>query len=436
MPIFDTIVACITGNQLGAVAIVRLSGPESWQIASNIFHPFPTEVEARKAVYGCFSNADDGFVLPFLEGSSYTGEESVECNIHGSRAAVQSLIDECCNHGARLAKPGEFTERAFLNGRIDLTQAEGIRDTIEAQTEIQHRQAALHREGSLRGHIEAIRNDLIGELAGIEASVDFSEEIGEYDRSNGCNVLVQCLSKLEGLESTARAGRLIRNGIRIAIVGLPNAGKSSLLNAILGRERTIVTPIPGTTRDYIEESAEIGGLVCTLIDTAGLQVTEDIVEQEGISRTRSIIESADAVWYVFDANEGWGESDELEFNAISRQVLKVTNKIDLCSRASLQDIAVSAKTGQGLDDLHSWVQEFAMVGEASTRPFVNDRQVSYLKIAIESCCNADETLRHGLPADLAVVQLTEAIQALGLILGVEADTNLLDEIFSRFCIGK
>ncbi len=436
MLIFDTIVACITGNQPAAVAIVRLSGPDSWEIASKIFNPWPNDVEPRKAVYGWFETGDDGFVLPFAEGSSYTAEQCVECNIHGSRAAIQTLIDSCLKIGARMANPGEFTERAFLNGRIDITQAEGIRDTIEAQTEIQLRQAALHREGSLRRTIEAVRNELIGELAGIEASVDFSEEIGEYDREFGCQVLCQSSQKLGDLESTAKAGRLIRNGIRIAIVGLPNAGKSSLLNAILGRERTIVTPIPGTTRDYIEESAEIGGLVCTLIDTAGLQETKDIVEKEGISRTRSIIELADAIWYVYDANEGWSGANEVEFNAISRPILKVANKIDLCSEIGQKGMHVSAKTGRGLDDLQKWVSEFAMFGEASVKPFVNDRQVSNLQIALEACRNAEETLRHDLPSDLAVVQLTEAIQALGLILGVEADANLLDEIFSRFCIGK
>ena len=291
---FDTIVAPITASG-GAVSLIRLSGPDSWVLAAQVCTPFPANPESHRMYRVKFSNHDDGLLGLFEYGKSYTGEETAELHVHGSSLSVATLCEKLISEGARMARPGEFSERAFLNGNLDLSQAEYINDTVRAATRRQLAIANEGRSGGLQKTIEVIESVLTKHLAAIEASVDFSEEIGEADTEKIRQDLKPLLTHLDDLITKSEQGRIIREGLRIAIVGPPNAGKSSLLNRLLGAQRAIVTDIAGTTRDYVEETCELGGLQCLLMDTAGLREHEDVVESRGIQRARSQAAQADLI---------------------------------------------------------------------------------------------------------------------------------------------
>lgn len=433
--LFDTIVAPITGLQPAAVAVVRLSGPDSWSIAARLFDRFPSPPRPREAIYGRFSTGDDGLLLLFADGASFTGEQSAELSIHGSPASIRALVEACLAGGARMARAGEFTERAFLNGRIDLTQAEGIRDTIEAATDAQLRQATFHREGRMAAAVRSIESEVLGVLAAVEASVDFSEEIGDLDVPASIERLSAAIHSLDRLLSTAHAGRMLRQGVRIAIVGRPNAGKSTLLNRLLGHERAIVTDIPGTTRDYVEEVAELGGVKLVLVDTAGLRTSADLVETEGIRRARAMIERADAVWYL---SEGWSTEDQMEWDAIDRPKLALATKADLRPHElpAQPGIAISAAHGEGLELLTEWVRTFAEHGRALAEPLIAPRHEPLLLAARTSLEEVIEGFRFDMPHDLSSVGLRAALESLGTITGQTRSTDMLERIFADFCIGK
>lgn len=429
---FDSIVAPITGSSAAAVAIVRLSGPEAWSIASKVFDPW--KPEHMRAAYGKLSSGDDGIALPFTHGHSYTGEEAVELSCHGSRAAVGELVAACIAAGARMAEPGEFTQRAFLNGRIDLTQAEAVRETIEASSSAQLRLANLHREGSLRRRVTDIRNAMFRVLAAIEATVDFSEEIGDLDRATATLDLQAQIGSIEQLLRTADTGRLIRQGLRIAIIGPPNAGKSSLLNALLKSDRALVTEIPGTTRDFVEEQIEVNGLPIVLIDTAGLRESDDRVESMGIQKSRAIAAAADLMWFVYDASVGLTDEDRRTSEGFQK-LLYVANKIDLTREFLLppNSTGISAATGEGIPalldtipDVELGAREFA-ISPRHSPPLQDARDAIEAAIAV---LNADK------PVDLATVFIGEALDRLGRITGETASEDMLHRIFSDFCIGK
>ncbi len=432
----DTIVAPITGNQPAAVAIVRLSGPQAWEIGSKVFEPWPAKVEERKAVYGKAITGDDGLILPFAEGKSYTGDATVEFQIHGSLASVQNLVQACIDHGARMADPGEFTQRAFLNGRIDLTQAEAVKDLIEARTEAQIRHAALVRDGALQDAVRELSKEALGVLAAIEASVDFSEEVGPVNRTDATFKLVHIRSGIDRLLNTAEGGRILRQGLKIAIVGPPNAGKSSLLNALVGTDRAIVTDIPGTTRDYVEEEIMLGGLPCVLIDTAGLRETDETVEKLGVERSLTLAEKADYVWYVYDGSLGLTADDRAFVDQLQRPSLLIANKSDLVFE-TIPALAVSAAQRSGLQQLHSWARSLLESAEQHSRVLINPRHETHLERARSAITTALDTLdAEEIPDDLAAVGLQEAIQALGKITGETASEDMIDRIFKDFCIGK
>lgn len=426
---FDTIVAPITGAGAAAVATIRLSGPEAWQVASAVFSPWAPE--PLKATYGRYRHGDDGIALPFSEGHSYTGDESVELSIHGSTASVRNLMESCIRAGARMAEPGEFTQRAFLNGRIDLTQAEAVRDTIDARTDAQLRLANLQREGLLRRRVSAMTHSIGKVLAAVEASVDFSEEIGELDRPSAIASLDAISTEIAELLATASISRILRQGLRVAIVGPPNAGKSSLLNAILGSERAIVTEIPGTTRDFVEEQIEVEGFPVVLIDTAGLRESKDRIESLGIQRSRAIAAGADHVWFVYDATTGPTADDKALVASFASATL-VANKCDLTPPD--QGIAVSARTGEGISEL---LMALPIDQDIAHREVaVNPRHSALLEQTRQSLDVAMATLRSNRPTDLVSVLLQDSIQALGQITGETASPDMISRIFADFCIGK
>lgn len=431
---FDTIVAPITGTEPAAVAVIRVSGPEAWQVATRVFEKWPATPESHRAQYGRFTTGDDGLVLPFADGHSYTGEQAVELSIHGSPASVEALVNACIDNGARFAEPGEFTMRAFLNGRMDLTQAEGVRDTVEARTADQLRQANLLREGALTRAVEDIRATLLTMLTAVEASVDFSEEIGEFQREGAVESVNEAVRRIDLLLETADSGRLLRQGYRIAIVGLPNAGKSSLLNALLNYDRAIVTDVPGTTRDFVEEEVDLGGVRCILIDTAGIHDTEDLVEELGIGKAFRVAASADEIWFLHDCTTKWTEEEQELLMSFDRPTLVVGTKCDIGAVPVDASILISSVTREGLPRLIEHVKN--KVRSNSGLPVINSRHAVALSEAKEVLLSLREGLQAHTPDDLLTVELAQAIRCLGEITGETATPDVIDRIFHDFCIGK
>jgi tRNA modification GTPase len=431
---FDTIVAPVTPPGRGGVSVVRVSGPEAWRIAGDVFSPWPPSPKSHLALYGRFLHGDDGMALPFEDGHGYTGERAVEFSVHGSPVSVRALVDRCSREGARLAGPGEFTLRAFTNGRLDLTQAEAIKEMIDARTPAQFRAACLLRQGGLRrSGLDALRS-IESVIATMNAHVDFSEELGQWDREEARVATGRTLAGLDAMLARARRGVIWREGLRIALCGLPNAGKSSLLNALVGRDRAIVTCVPGTTRDTLEEMTDLGGAPCALIDTAGLQETSDPVEAIGVARAREAAAEADWVWYLYDCQAGWSADDGTAVASLGGMPpLILATKADLPHERTGR-LEVSALTGQGFAELERLVGERAQAAQAPE--LCLPRHVPLLERAVEGASLAMDVLDSTLPPDLAVTGLSVAAGALGELLGEGVSVDLLDRMFADFCIGK
>lgn len=426
MRVFDTIVAPITAVG-GAVAWVRVSGPDAFPIAQALMAAFPADPVHHKAIYGSLCTGDSGLALPFVAPGGFTGEDAVEISLHGSRASVNALVDAACRAGARLAQPGEFSLRAFLRGKIDLAQAEAIRDTVAAETQRQLMMANRQRRGELTKAVQDIRNRVIALLAALEASIDFEEEVGPYDHTQTSEQLRETLAATSLLEETADAGRILREGLVIALVGLPNVGKSSLLNRLAGYDRAIVTPEPGTTRDTVEVRCELAGIPTLIIDTAGLRTTTQRAEAEGIKRSLMAAETADAVWLVHDYGAPEPPPDV-------RHDLIIANKSDLGAPAPPEAVPVSALTGAGISQLLAWIERrFSLT---TTEPLIDPRHAPLLQAARQSLEQALHAVTHALPPDLIVVHLRAAIDALGQVTGETASADMVDRIFQDFCIGK
>jgi len=415
------------------VAGVRLSGPGSWPLASRIFAPWPLSPESHKAVFGRLLTSDDGLALPFAEGHGYTGEESVEFFIHGSGASVRGLLDLLVREGARPAEPGEFSLRAFMNGRLDLAQAEGVKATVEAETSAQLRLAKGLREGDLSRRVTELREECVGVLAAIEAATDFSEEAGELDVQAALDRLAGVKEGLVRLMKEGEASRIGMAGLKIALIGPPNAGKSSLMNALLKQDRAIVTDIPGTTRDTIEETLEIHGLKVVLVDTAGLRETDDAVERMGLKRSRRAMQQADLIWQLYDASLGWQVSDAVLRASLKSEVWVLAAKSDLPTSHQGPGIPISVVGQPGLDGLLARFKEFVPpAGSAALLP----RHRGLLEGALQAVEEARASLEAPVPNDLAAVPLQSAIRILGEITGETTPPDVIERIFHDFCIGK
>jgi len=457
----DTIAAISTPIGEGGIGIVRMSGPEAHAILQKLFvkgkpaniqYPISNIQRPNYLLYGHIidpetSEVIDEVLVSYMKAPrTYTRQDVAEINCHGGIAPLRRTLELCLRQGARLASPGEFTLRAFINGRIDLAQAEAVLDIVRAKTEAGLRVAVGQLEGRLSEQVRSVRRRLVDVLAYLEATIDFEEdEIPEQDIAPD---LEEVRRQLEKLLAHADRGIIYRQGIRTAIVGRPNVGKSSLLNALLRTSRAIVTPIPGTTRDTLEETLNLQGIPLVLVDTAGIVAeTEDVIEQLGIERSRSALAQADLALLVVDGSEPLTEADrQIAGLAAGKTAILVVNKIDLPRAVGDFDILteatqveISALTGEGLEELEGAIVEVVFSGQvlASDEPLVSSpRHKDILKRALDHLASAREAQAGGMPADFVAIDLTSAVNALGEITGETVTEDLLETIFSEFCVGK
>jgi tRNA modification GTPase len=459
VPSSDTISAIATPPGEGGIGIVRVSGARAFDIARRLFQPLPVNLQSHRIYVGTVvdpntaEHIDRALLLAFRAPRSYTGEDVVEFSCHGGMVLLRRVLQLTLGQGARLAQPGEFTLRAFLNGRLDLAQAEAVADLIRARTETAHRLAMRQHEGELSKALHTIRDHLLGLLAQVEATLDFSDDVGDIDYPSLREQIHAAIVRCQNLLSTARYGRLTRDGANVVIAGRPNVGKSSLLNALLGEDRAIVTDIPGTTRDVIRESIQIQGIPVQLWDTAGLRDTPDVVERFGVERTHRSLRDADLILYVMSAAEGTTEHDRhlLQLIPTERAVL-VWNKCDLLPNEAINAlrqraekeydtpvVAVSALTCWNMQTLVDVIGE-RLLGSDWLTPegaiVTTERHQLALQGAIESLHQAMRSVNEALPAEFIAVDLRAALDAIGLITGETVTEDIVERIFSDFCIGK
>jgi len=457
MMLDDTIAAIATPLGEGGLAVIRLSGPGALALADRSFVPVgksslrPSVAPTHTIQYGRIERqrrvVDEVLLAVMRSPRTFTREDVVEISCHGGLLPAKLVLDTLLENGARLAQPGEFTKRAFLNGRIDLAQAEAVADLIHSRTELALAAAHEQLSGKLSRRINQLRDDLLQMLAHVEAHIDFPEEdIAPDTKRQLVGRLAQGLAFIDELLRTANEGQILRRGIRAAIVGRPNAGKSSLLNQLLGHDRAIVSPIPGTTRDTIEETANIRGLPVVFIDTAGLREAGDDLEREGIRRSRQSLERAEVILQILDGSELFTPADEkylAEFAGKKR--LLIRNKADLPRRLELpvglsaSVVDVSCLTGEGLETLKDAIKRLVWSGEISAemlQVMINSRHQEALKRARAATLRTLEALRADLTLELAALDLRIAVNAVGEVVGKTSTEDLLDSIFSQFCIGK
>lgn len=453
----ETIAAIATPLGEGGLAIIRISGPSALSIADRCFTPggrsalLPSRAPSHTIHFGHIVKQgqilDEVLLSVMRAPRTFTREDSVEITCHGGVLPAKLVLDAVLESGARLATPGEFTRRAFLNGRIDLAQAEAVADLIHSRTELALRAANEQLAGKLSRRINELRDDLLRALAHVEAHIDFPEEdISPATRGQLTGRMQDGLHFMDELLRTADEGQLLRRGIRAAIIGRPNAGKSSLLNLLLGHNRAIVSAIPGTTRDTIEETANIRGLPVIFIDTAGLRDAGDEIEMEGIRRSRQSLDRAEFVLHVFDASEPLTPADEKFLEELSgKKRILVRNKIDLPVRLELpvleqtSAVDVCCLTGQGLETLKEAIKSLAWsgkIGAEMLEVMINSRHQEALQRARSATVRTLEALQADKPLELVALDLRIAVSAVGEIVGKTTTEDLLDMIFSQFCIGK
>jgi len=457
----DTIAAIATALGEGGIGIVRVSGPRAIEIVDKVFTSAKGNTLASlpgyRLIYGTISDPrqekviDEVLVSVMRSPHSFTAEDVVEVNCHGGIVPLKGCLEVILREGARLAEPGEFSKRAFLNGRIDLAQAESIIDIIRSKTDSGLKVALNQLQGYLSTEIKRIREKILELLAFIEAGIDFPEEdIEELSIAQIAQRSTEIKDLLERLLDSAQSGKIFREGINVVIIGKPNVGKSSLLNALLREKRAIVTDIPGTTRDVIEEYLNLKGIPVKIVDTAGIRETEDLVEKLGVERSKELFQQADLVLLVLDASTGITEEDMRIVNLIgNQQVLIAVNKTDLEKGLKTEDlpeklngkplVMMSLKKGIGITDLEQKVYEMVIEGAISpsdTLMVSNLRHKDALIRAKEAMDGVSRSLEMDMPTDCMAIDLKSCWEALGEITGETVGEDVLDQIFSRFCIGK
>jgi len=446
----DTIVAIATANGVGGIGIIRVSGSDSLKIVKNFFK-IGDSPESHKAVLGKVYDdqeiVDRSLAIFFKGPNSFTGEDTVEFHCHGSPYILNKVLHLALRYGARIAEPGEFTKRAFLNGKIDLTQAEAVYDLINAKTSLALKSANDQLEGKLSTIIKKMRQELLAKLSHIEAIIDFPDEIDEEPLEHFAPLIKESDNKIAELLQTAETGKIYREGVKVAIAGKPNAGKSSLLNSLLRFERAIVTEIAGTTRDTLEEYISIRGIPIQIVDTAGLRETEDQIEKMGIERSRNSIEAAQLVLFVVEATTPLAK-DEKEILALlqkEKAFIIVCNKIDLSENLNLGELAdfenlvfISAKFDRGIEKLEDKIASILLAGKTDSALSVNinNRHQEILYRASESLQKCLKTISEGLPIDFLAIDLKAAIISMGEVIGEEVTEEVITEIFANFCVGK
>ena len=462
----ETIAAIATAQSPSAIGIVRLSGEGTRRVLAALFTPASgaavEDLPYRRMTYGDVRSADGalldrGMAVCFSSAHSYTGEESAELHCHGSPIMLNEVLRSAFAAGARQAKPGEFTQRAFLNGRMDLTEAEAVIDLIDAETAESARNAAAQLSGALRRPIEEVYDKLLDVSSRFYAVVDYpDEDIEDLSREETERSLASCEATLSDLLGTFARGKVLKNGVATAIIGAPNAGKSSLLNALVGFDRAIVTDIAGTTRDTVEEKASVGGVLLRLIDTAGLHETDDLVEQLGVERSKKAVEDADLVLALLDGSAGLPASEERAAEMLAplalaaksgKPWLLICTKSDLGGgltgvvpdedwRAPEAVISLSSVTHEGFDALEAAIRRLYPAPKGGAALVTNARQADAIRRALESVRAAKDALESGMTPDVVLTEVEQAENALGELTGRTAREDMVARIFERFCVGK
>ena len=456
----DTIAAIATGMTPSGIGIIRVSGEDAFTIASSVFSKknkkAVTAYEDHKAYFGCISDGDvilDEVILLVFKGpNSFTGEDTIEIQCHGGILMMQKILDLCIRSGARPALPGEFTKRAFLNGKMDLSEAEAVMDVISSKNDLALKNSVKQLQGSLYRKITGIREKILHEIAYIEAALDDPEHYDLTDYPENLSVrLLEILRELEILSDSFDDGRILSEGVKTVILGKPNVGKSSLLNILAGSERAIVTEVAGPTRDIIEEHINIGGVYLHVIDTAGIRESEDVIEQIGIKKALLVAEDADFIIMVIDSSEVLSPEDEEILAFIRKNEKKcviLLNKSDLGSVTGPEEIScytsnpvivISAKDETGIDELKKFITDEYSVGylKYNDEIFIsNARQKNALSGAIESLLCVAKSITENMPEDFYSIDLTNAYDLLGQIIGVQVGDDVVNEIFDKFCMGK
>lgn len=455
----DTIAAIATAMSSSGIGIVRVSGSEAIAIADQIFKSKKagkklSDVASHTVHYGVIQDGDeilDEVLVVVMRGPySYTAEDTVEIDCHGGVLIMKKILETVIKYGARPAEPGEFTKRAFLNGRIDLSQAEAVMDVINSSNEYAMKSSIRQLKGSVSRKIKKLREDILYQIAFIESALDDPEHIS-LDGYQGSllKILKPMIREVEHMVRSADNGKIVSEGVKTVILGKPNAGKSSLLNVLVGEERAIVTDIAGTTRDTLEEQIRLQGINLNVIDTAGIRETEDVVEQIGVTKAKNTADDADLIIYVVDGSCPLDENDEMIMELIQdRKAVVILNKTDLDMAITQQEleektghavIAISAKEETGIEELEKTIQDMFYEGKLDFNDEVlitNVRHKTALTDTLKSLKMVEQSIHDGMPEDFLTIDLMDAYEQLGSIIGEAVEDDLVNEIFARFCMGK